>query len=224
MLHLGTLLAIIIIFRERIARVLKAMFRGRVRYKKGTFRFPNEDTRWAWLLVMATIPAAVIGVLWGGVIEKEFCDPFRVGICLLITGGVLFGTRLVPVSAGEPNWRRALAVGIAQIGGIIPGISRSGITISAGIYSGMERERAVEFSFLLAIPLILGAGVSKIAGMIKMSISFSEIMNLLAGTLTAAVSGYVAIKVLLKIVKKGRFDFFAYYCWITGLIVILLMK
>lgn len=224
MVHVGTVLAVIAVFHKRIFKIIKALFCGRVRYRKGRLRFPDQYTRWAWLLVLATIPAAVMGIVLGDMIEKEFCRPFGVGICLLLTGGFLFGTRFVLSPGKELSWFRALAVGIAQIGGIFPGISRSGITISAGIYSGLKRRESAEFSFLLGIPLILGAGAGKITAMMKMGISCSEFINIIAGALTAAVTGYIAIKIVLKIIIMGRFGFFAYYCWTVGLLVIVFMK
>lgn len=218
--HLGTLLAVIIVFRGKIVKVLAGLFCGRVRYRKGKLRFPNEHTRLAWLLVMASIPALVAGLVFGRVIEQDLLTPLSVGIFLLITGGILFGTRFVHPPSGRANWRNSLIVGFAQVLAILPGISRSGITISAGIYSGIERKQSAEFSFLLVIPLILGAGISKVGQMLKTGIAPSEITILLAGAVPAAVSGYLALRVLLEIIKKGRLDYFAYYCWLVGLIVI----
>ncbi len=219
-LHLGTLVAVLVAFRGQVGKVLKGLFAGRVRWKRGRLRFPNEETRLTWLLVLATVPAAVVGLFFEEAIEENFLDPLWVGVFLLVTGGVLFGTRFVKLSAGGPNWWRSLIVGIAQAAAVLPGVSRSGLTISAGIYSGVERERAAEFSFLLAIPVLLGAGLVKIKEIVEAELPAGEVVLYLVGAAAAALSGYLAIKLVLNVIKKGRFTYFAYYCWLVGLLVI----
>ncbi|MFH1038502.1 MAG: undecaprenyl-diphosphate phosphatase [PVC group bacterium] len=222
MVHLGTLLAVIIAYRGQVRRLLGGLFRGRVRYRHGRWRFSNPDTRLVCLLALATIPAAVAGAAVGGWIKALFFHPLAVGICLAVTGLVLFGLRFVRGREGAPTFRRALIIGLAQAAAILPGISRSGLTISAGIYSGLERTRAADFSFLLAIPVILGAGLLEIGGMVTNGVTLSEVVSLLAGSAAAAVSGYLAIRFLLKIIQKGKLHYFAYYCWLAALVVIIL--
>ncbi len=223
-LHLGTLLAVLVAFRGQVGKVLKGLFAGRVRWKRGKFLFPNEETRLSWLLVLATIPAALVGLFFEEAIEKNFLDPLWVGVFLLVTGTVLFGTSFVKRPSGRPNWWRSLVIGIAQAAAVLPGVSRSGLTISAGIYSGVEREKAAEFSFLLSIPLILGAGLVKIKGMVETELPAGEVVLYLAGAAAAALSGYLAIRVVLSLLKKRRFAYFAYYCWLVGLLVIFLVR
>jgi undecaprenyl-diphosphatase len=222
--HLGTLVAVLLVFRRRVVRIGRGLFCGRVRYSKGRFRFPNKDTRWAWLLVMASIPALVTGWFLVALIERLLLKPLPVAVFLLITGAVLFGTRFIKLSPAQPNWWRSLVIGFSQMGTIIPGISRSGITISAGIYCGIQREEAAEFSFLLSIPLILGAGIMKISEMMNNGFPASETLILLIGAATAAISGYFALIILLKIIEKKRLYSFAYYCWLLGLLVIFLVR
>lgn len=223
-LHLGTLAAVLVAFHGQVGKVLKSLFASRVRWKKGSLRFPNEDTRLVWLLALATVPAAVAGIFFETAIEKAFLDPLWVGVFLLVTGAVLFGTGFVGFPSGRPNRWRSIVIGLAQAGALLPGVSRSGITISAGIYSGVEREKAAEFSFLLSIPLILGAGLVKVKEMVETAVPAEEAALYLIGAAAAALSGYLAIRVVLAMVKKSRFAYFSYYCWLAGLIVIFLVK
>ncbi|MDO9069027.1 MAG: undecaprenyl-diphosphate phosphatase, partial [Deltaproteobacteria bacterium] len=146
-----------------------------------------------------------------------FASPIAVSALLLVTGTILFLTRFVKSHEGKINWWRALVIGLAQAMAILPGVSRSGSTISAGIFTGMKQEKAAEFSFLLSIPIILGAGVLKMKEMLETGLPSSELLTMIVGAAMAAVSGYWAIKVLLQIVKKNRLEYFAYYCWAVGL-------
>ncbi len=222
MVHLGTVLAVIIAFRLQVWRLLRSLFRGKMRYRRGRWEFKNPDTRLACLLALATVPAALVGIFLGGLIRGSFFHPLAVGICLAVTGLVLFCLRFVKEKDEELSWRRALLIGICQALAILPGISRSGMTISAGIYSGMEKVRAAEFSFLLAIPVILGASLFEFGDMMTNGITSSEIVSLLVGTVCAAISGYLAIQFLLRVIRRGKLYYFAYYCWLVALIVIIL--
>jgi len=219
--HLGSLLAVLAVFREEVGRIIRGAYKGRVRYRKGKWRFPDPNTRMAWLLLLATIPAGLVGFFFGDRIESVFFQPFWVGIFLAVTGLILFCVRFVKPDNGSPNWWRALIIGVAQAVAILPGMSRSGATISAGIYSGVERSRAAEFSFLLSIPIILGAGVLEFGKMVETVPPPAEIVTLLLGAAASAISGYLAIRFLLNVIKKGRLYYFAYYCWLVALIVII---
>ena len=136
---------------------------------------------------------------------------------MLVTGTILFFTRFVKSHEGKINWWRALVIGLAQAVAILPGVSRSGSTIAAGIFTRMKQEKAAEFSFLLSIPIILGAGVVKLKDMLETGLPSSELLMITVGAIAAAFSGYWAIKVMLHLVKKGRLEYFAYYCWAVGL-------
>ena len=214
--HLGTLLAVVIFFRVKIGKLIKSIFKGRMYYQKG-WHFTDDNLRLSLLLVMATIPAAFIGYKFDDVIEQAFASPIAVSAFLLVTGTILFLTRFVKSHEGKVNWWRALIIGLAQAVAILPGVSRSGSTIAAGIFTRMKQEKAAEFSFLLSIPIILGAGVIKLKDMLEIGLPSSELVLLMVGAVTAALSGYWAIQVLLQIVKKGRLEYFAYYCWAAGL-------
>jgi undecaprenyl-diphosphatase len=214
--HLGTLLAVLVFFRVKIRKLIKSIFKGRVYYQKG-WRFSDENLRLSLLLILATIPAAFIGYKFDDAIEQAFASPVAVSAFLLVTGTILFLTRLVKSHEEKINWWRALVIGLAQAVAILPGVSRSGSTISAGIFAKMKQEKAAEFSFLLSIPIILGAGVVKLKDMMETGLPTSELVMITVGAVAAALSGYWAIRILLQIVKKGKLDYFAYYCWAVGL-------
>ena len=219
--HLGTLAAVICIYRTQVRRLLKGIFRGRIRLQNGKWKFQNPDTKMVCLLALATIPAVLVGVLFNNMIKGAFGNPLAAGVCLAVTGLVLFFLRFKKPEQEKVTSPRALIIGIAQAVAILPGMSRSGLTISAGIYSGVERTRAAEFSFLLSIPVILGAGLMEFRETASTGLAWTEGISLAAGGLAAAISGYLAIRFLLNVIKKGRLHYFAYYCWLVALIVII---
>jgi len=219
--HLGTLAAVICIYRAKIRRLLRGNFSGPIRLQNGKWKFQNPDTKMVCLLALATIPAVLVGVLFNNMIKGAFGNPLSAGICLAVTGLVLFFLRFKKQDQDKVTSLRALIIGIAQAVAILPGMSRSGLTISAGIYSGVERTRAAEFSFLLSIPVILGAGLMELREMASTGLTWAEGISLAVGGLSAAVSGYLAIRFLLNVIKKGRLHYFAYYCWLVALIVII---
>lgn len=220
-MHLATLLAVFFAFHRKIIKLLKAAFWGRMRLVNGKWQFSDDNLKQALLLILATIPAGIIGIIFDDYIEAVFNNPIAASIALLVTGGILFGTGLVPKREEKIGWRRALIIGFAQAVAIMPGISRSGSTISAGIYSGAQQEKSAEFSFLLSIPVILGAGLLKFKDVISTGLPQSELIAITVGGLAAAVSGYLAINLLLKIVRNSRLQYFSYYCWAVGVLSLL---
>lgn len=216
-MHLATLLAVFAVFSRRILKLIRAILLGRMKLVDGHWRFSDDNLRLSLLLVLATIPAAAAGLLLDDLIERAFANPLAVSLALLATGGILFGTGRVIRGRGALNWRNTLFIGLAQALAIFPGISRSGSTIAAGIYAGVDQEKAAEFSFLLSIPVILGAGLLEFRKVSLQELSSGELASILAGGLAAAVSGFMAIKILLKLVKRSKLQYFAYYCWAAGL-------
>ncbi len=216
-LHLGTLFAIIAIFRREIGEILKSLSRL---FKTGK-RKRKEDPylRLLGFLLLGTIPIALIGGLFREGIRRLFECPRVVSLMLIITGVILWSTRRLKIGRREIhrlNIRDALAIGLAQAMGLVPGISRSGVTISCGLFRGLSRDLAYRFSFLLAIPAIIGAiGLEFRSPAI---IPKENIYPLVSGTIAAFLSGLLALKVLLPIIKKGRLFFFAYYLWFIGLV------
>ncbi len=225
LLHLGTLVAVVGYFWKDILVIISSfissvldIFRGR--FKEGLEEKPFKKL--SWLLVVGTIPAGLMGILLKSQFEALFTSIFYVGIFLIVTGLLLWGAERV--KPGEKDvkdisFKNALVIGVAQGIAIAPGISRSGATISAGLFSGLNRELAARFSFLLSIPAILGAAI--VQGKDITSFDASTAV-LTAGFFSALIFGYLAIKLLLKIIKERTLMIFAYYCCIVGTAAIII--
>lgn len=216
MLHLGTLFAVIIYFRKDLLDILHTI--GSMATGRGK---KDEGTRMLLLILVATLPTGLMGLLLRDWFEPLFAQPKRAGAMLLITGTILFLTRWMKRegrSLKNMDWRDALLIGIAQGIAIIPGISRSGATISTGLFCGLNRELAGKFSFLLSIPAILGATLLELRNVE----SIIELQIVSIGTVTAFLVGFLSLAFLMKVVQKGKMHHFAYYCWgIGGLMIFL---
>lgn len=209
--HFGTVLSIVTVFWRRIGVLLWSpvvVFREKRR---------NVDFDVVIYIIVTTIPAVVIGLLFKDQIESAFDSYILVSIALLGTAVILWFTRFLADHDGRLNLPKSIAIGFAQALAIIPGISRSGSTICMALYLKVSRETAAEFSFLMAIPVILGATLLKIKDLIASQPSFESLLPILIGTIMAYLSGYVAIKILLAVVKQGKLEYFAYYCLVVGL-------
>jgi undecaprenyl-diphosphatase len=224
-LHLGTLVAVVAFFWKDVITIISAFISSVLDIFRGRFKEGLEETpfkKLSWLLLVGTIPAGIMGILLQKQFEALFSDVLYVGFFLLITGFLLWGAERV--KPGEKDikditFKNALVIGIAQGIAIAPGISRSGATISAGLFSGLNRELAARFSFLLSIPAILGAAAVQMRHVNGLDTST---ITLIAGFLAAMIFGYLAIKLLLKIIKERTLMIFAYYCWIVGILTIIL--
>jgi len=202
--HLGSLLAVIIYFRKKLWEMLKSFF--------SLDKSPART--YAACLILGTVPAAIIGLTLEDFFDRMFASPHFTSVFLLITGVILFSTKFAKRGTNDVTWLTALLIGIAQACAILPGISRSGSTISAGIWSRIDPAKAAEFSFLLSIPAIGGATVLKFD---ELLVQNSDLIGpyLLAAILSFA-SSLAAIHWLLTFIKKGRFELFAYYCFAAG--------
>jgi len=208
--HMGTLLAVLWVFRADFWAMLRGLW---AKDSEG-----RQGRRLLFLVVAASLPTALMGLLFKDTFERLFASPAAVGLALLLTGFFLMATRLVPAGrAGlmATGPMRAVIVGLAQGLAITPGLSRSGTTISVGLMLGMERRLAAHFSFVLSVPAVLGALLLHLkdlgpAGPVNLP-------PLLIGALVACLSGYGALKLLLKVVQAGRLHWFAPYCWALGL-------
>ena len=218
MLHLGTLLAVVVYFRTDISRVLLgtwAWVRGR--------REGEVEAKLLLWIVVASVPTGLMGVLLKDWFESLFSRPKIVGLMLLVTGLLLWLTRIVKrneKTTGQMGVWDALIIGIAQGVAIIPGISRSGSTISTGLFCGLNRDLAGKFSFLLSIPAILGAAFLKF----REIDTGTEFGVTLIGMTVAFVIGLLSLKLLMKIIRAGKLSGFAYYCWAMGILMILLTR
>lgn len=225
-LHLGTLTAVVGYFWRDILTIVKAFFRSLADIPgAGFFCALREDPfkRLAWLIIIGSIPAAVLGFLFQKFFENLFSSIPAVALFLIGTGGLLFAAETVKrgrKTAQDMTFRDGLVIGLAQAAAIAPGISRSGATISAGLFLGLERELAARFSFLLSIPAILGATILQFKG-ISAGIHLGPGV-FLAGFAASAVCGGLAIRVLLNIIQKRSLRMFAYYCGLAGAAVLAL--
>jgi undecaprenyl-diphosphatase len=210
-LHLATLLSVALVFRARITQLAR-----------GALRLDPEAWRYLGLLVVATVPAAVVGLSLGELVESLFEIPQVTGVALLVTGTFLWTSRSAMGRSSElkPGLKQAILVGLAQCFALVPGISRSGATVVAGLWLGLEAEEAATFSFLMAIPAILGAAVLELPALAGGADgSFSG--PLLAGSLVAAVTGVLAIRTFVIMLKKQSFHRFGPYCLTVGSLFLL---
>ena len=226
MVHLGTLLVVIWVFRVEVRNIIKAFFEMIGELRKGVplaETLHEDEHHLAFLIIIGSIPTGIIGILFREPLESLYTNIVAVGLALLVTGTFLFMTGRVapPVRHGikEMKVKEALLIGTMQGIAIIPGISRSGITISTGIFAGLNKELVARYSFLLFIPAILGAFL------IQSYTVFSEGRNIdwiptLAGSITAMIVGYFAIHLLLRIIRNSTLHLFSFYCWIMGGVVL----
>jgi len=217
MLHLGTLFAVVVYFRRDIWEIVQGL--GATLTGKGGNRAGRKLFLW---IVLATIPTGLIGLIFKDWFETLFSKPKLVGVMLLVTGLVLWLTRFTKKEGrpiGKMGWIDSILIGMAQGMAIIPGISRSGATISTGLFCGLDRELSGKFSFLLSIPAILGATLLEFR---KIG-SVQELGTILIGTIVAFGVGIFSLTFLLKINKIGKISYFSYYCWIIGFTIIILM-
>ena len=209
-LHLGTLVSILIYFRKDIFNIL------------------TRERRTALYVIVASIPTFMIGFMFKDAAEELFGRPHIIGYTLLATGLwliiVTFYSRFRKPS--EPQKKigiiNSLVIGVAQGIAVIPGISRSGATIGAGILSGIDREAAFRFSFLLSIPAILGASLLKCTK-IGASLTSGDYLYFLSGALAAMITGLVSVSVLLKIVKANKLYIFGIYCILAAALIIAML-
>ena len=208
--HFGTAMAVVFFFRKRIANIIVALGRCVAR-----LQYDAAEVRLALHLLLATVPAAAAGYFLAPRIEAAFTSPALVSILLMVTGFILwFSGKLFPGTKERGTWLDALAIGAAQALAILPGISRSGSTITAGLAVGLERRAAAEFAFLLSVPVIFGAAAASLGD--DLAAGSSSGPALAVGTLAAFVSALPAIALLLRAVTAGKLANFAYYCWVMG--------
>jgi undecaprenyl-diphosphatase len=212
-LHAATALSTIVIFRKEIL----GLFTGIV--KKG------EQSSWNYILliIISMIPAALVGFFLEDKIETLFNgNLLLVGTCLLITGIVLFFSDKIKNNENELSPKNALWVGVIQAIAILPGISRSGSTIAGGVLLGIDRAKMAAFSFIMVLPLIVGASFKKVMdfGTDGIAAELPDLSALLVAFLAAFVAGLFACKWMISLVKQSKLSWFAYYCWLVGTISI----
>ena len=223
-LHLGSLLAVLIYFRADIYKMILAWVSSvgdilQHRFKEGFYSDPYK--RLAWYVILATIPVALVGVLFESQVDALFAGALYVpGFFLFVTGTILYLSQRMAsgqIDMSHMGWFQSRLMGLGQACAIMPGLSRSGTTIAAGLVIGLDKEFAAKFSFILSIPAIFGAFVLQLKD-IGLSMS-GDGAAIILGFVAAFVSGYLAIKWLLDLIQNKSLDIFAYYCWIVGIIV-----
>lgn len=224
LLHLGTLAAIFVCYWQDIVNMFYEVL-GFVNVGPlagARRRYPNA--RLFVMLVFATLPLLLILPIHK-MIETLYYQNVFIGVALVLTGCMLFvADKMKPGTKGATNITisDALIIGLCQCVATIPGLSRSGTTITAGIATGLSREFAVKFSFLLSIPAVLGANILSIVDAVRQGVVLSNVPAYLVGMLAAMLSGIGAISLIKHIAAKGKFGGFAYYCWVMGVLSIIL--
>ncbi|MBU1153901.1 undecaprenyl-diphosphatase UppP [bacterium] len=212
-LHLGTLISVIYVFKDDLLAMLKSTMRY---FRKKDFI--NNEIWFLLMIILGTIPTGIIGLLFKPYFERLFTSVLSVGFALVATAVILFLAEILnkPGKKEKINVVNALSIGIMQGVAIIPGISRSGITISTGIMQNINREIATKYSFLLSIPAILGAVTLDLSSANNMKIMSNHWHLYLGGGLVATVSGILAIKVLLWMLRRYKLYIFSVYCLMIG--------
>jgi undecaprenyl-diphosphatase len=210
--HLGTLVAVLVVFRKDIYRLVLAVPDI---FRLASGKLSQERREYALLAVylgIGSVPAALIGILLQDTIERIFESHILALIMLFITGIIVWSSRYTREKGVEIKGYHALLIGIAQAFAILPGVSRSGSTIVTGLWLGLARHQAARFSFLLSAPVIFGASILKLKDVVQNPLPKTEIVYIVCATLAAAISGYIAIIWLLNVIKKQKLEWFGTYC------------
>ena len=225
LLHLGTLIAVFAAYWKDICEMVVEFFRGIGDLARRSTPSPVPPARRLILLIIVgTLPLAAVLPIRKHV-QGLTNNMVFVGAALIVTGILLFlcdRVRKGRKNERSATWLDALLVGVGQAVATLPGVSRSGMTITAGCFVGYERKFAVRFSFLLSIPAVLGANILSIGDAVQAGINGAEVPMYLVGVVTAAVTGYLCIRLLKYVADKGRFGAFAYYCWAVGILTLVL--
>ena len=223
-LHLGSLLAVLIYFRADIYKMIRAWLLSigdilQHRFREGFYSDPYK--RLAWYVILATIPVGIAGVFLESHVDALFAGALYVpGFFLFVTGTILYLSQRMAsgqIDMSHMGWFQSLFMGLGQACAIMPGLSRSGTTIAAGLVVGLDKEFAAKFSFILSIPAIFGAFILQLKD-IGLSLG-TDGAAVISGFIAAFISGYLAIKWLLDLIQNRSLDIFSYYCWIVGVIV-----
>lgn len=212
-LHLGTLVSVLLFFRKSLWKLVQSL------YTKDM----ADERKKIGLLAMATVPAVFAALLFKDFFDAAPGNPVFVSSLLIVTGLILFIPRLVKSGTAEVGFKSSLIMGVGQAFAILPGVSRSGSTIAAGLVSGVKAEKAAEFSFLMSIPAIAGGFVLTMKDKIEETESLSAALAAcfsnayIAGAAAAAVVGLLAIYLVMGAVKRGKLEYFSYYCFVAGI-------
>ncbi|MDR2157658.1 MAG: undecaprenyl-diphosphate phosphatase [Clostridiales Family XIII bacterium] len=226
LLHAGTLVAVFVAYRaiiwalvKELGALIKDLLTGR-----GLRPNANENRKLGLMILVASIPAAIVGILFDDYEERFFTSVTVIGVCLIVTGSILFAAERAGSgkrTLERANFRNAFAVGVFQAVALLPGISRSGSTVVGGLFLGFTRELAVQFAFLISIPSVLGAVILEAPDALKSGLAGEMMLPAAVGVSVAAVAGYAAIKAMIRIVTGKKLFVFSVYTWILGAFVVI---
>jgi len=220
-LHLGTLFAVLIYFRKTLWELFKSLFCWGNTVNREQHR---KNRTLVYYLIISTLATAIIYILVGDYFKAAFAMPILVAFFLLITGGIVFLSDYFVdqgIPASNVGSFRAVIIGIGQGIAILPGVSRSGTTIAYSLATGMKRKDAAQYSFLLSIPAILAGNLSEYKALTELDSTMLQ--NYLVGFVSSFIIGYLVIAFLIRLIENSRLKYFGIYCWIAGLLSIILL-
>ena len=220
--HLATLIAVVAVFWRDILTLIVSWWRGLIKGRP----FESTESRLAWWVIVGTVPGVLAGFLLEDIFESFFASPPAAGGFLLLTAVLLvlaevLGRRQRDITT--VTWFDSLLIGIGQAAAISPGLSRSGTTMAVGMFRGITRESAARFSFILSVPIITGAGLVQLYDLLRHGDFSTEAPLLLIGFLSAAISGYLAIRWFMSYLRKRPLYPFSIYCVVVGVLAIILL-
>jgi undecaprenyl-diphosphatase len=207
MLHVGTVVVVLLVFRKDVAEILRALVKG---------DFETEEGKLALFIALGSVPTALIGFAFHDLFESLFNNLLAVGSALLFTGFVLFFSEK-RIGNQKMGILDSLLIGLAQAVAIIPGVSRSGVTVATGLLRKIDKQTAFKYSFLLSVPAVIGATILESRELIVGNVN---IISMLLGVIISMIVGYISLKLLQKIVLTEKFHLFAYYCLAVGIAII----
>ena len=210
-LHVGTLIVVLTVFRKDIADIIKAVIKR---------DFETEEGKLALFIVVGSVPIAIIGFVFYDFFKSLFSNLLAVGVAIIITGSVIFFSEK-RIGNRKMGILDSLLIGLAQAVTIIPGISRSGITVATGLLRKIDKTKAFRYSFLLSVPAVIGATVMESRDLVLGNMDMAPVF---LGATISMIVGYVSLKLLQKIVMNEKFHLFAYYCWTVGIAIILFIS
>ncbi|MCF7824313.1 MAG: undecaprenyl-diphosphatase UppP [Candidatus Marinimicrobia bacterium] len=212
--HLGTFLAVLVVFWRDILHLSSIFFPLIIKPKTWSSEYQhNPEFKLSILMIIAMLPAGIIGLLLRDQISALFSEPFMVSLALLLTGAMLLSTKYYKKAEQPIDFKRAVLIGLAQALALVPGISRSGSTITMALALGVKQEQAARFSFIMVLPLIVAATGLEFKDLLQVGITTDESITLFIGLIVSFVVGFVSLKWLLRILRQGKFHYFAWYCF-----------
>jgi undecaprenyl-diphosphatase len=215
LIQVGTLTAVIAYFWQDLVSISKAWLIGNWNKKP----FTDPQARLGWYLIIATLPAGIVGLLFKDQVEATFTSPLATAIFLIVTAVFLFAADRISIqirTLQEVNWKDAVLIGLFQALAILPGISRSGSTITGGMLRNLDRPSAARFSFLMSVPIMLAAGLTASIDLVQMDNLTVQIPIILAGFITSAIVGYLSIRWLLSYLTHHPLTVFSIYCLVIS--------